>query len=138
MLQLFHATANSAQLPPSATEPETKQATPGGLLATVAVLKREKMIVADVWDYMSPMNNEVFNQRFMEFEKHLMELPREVSSATLGKCNTGNKLFQLAPNGRGASDRDVFNNYFFVDAGPFPRFVSQKLQLINMLVGLGR
>eukprot|EP00178_Gracilaria_changii_P000441 TRINITY_DN1052_c0_g1_i1.p1 TRINITY_DN1052_c0_g1~~TRINITY_DN1052_c0_g1_i1.p1 ORF type:complete len:1760 (-),score=301.38 TRINITY_DN1052_c0_g1_i1:411-5690(-) len=142
MLQLFHAppkpktpTANAAE--PNASE--TEQPTPAALLATVAVLIREGyMTVADVWGYMSPMDNQLFDNRFVEFESHLLELSREVSSVKLGKRDAANERLKVAANGHGASDRDMFSKYSFVDAGPLPRFVSQKLQFINMLVGLGR
>ncbi|KAI0566109.1 THO complex subunit 2 [Gracilaria domingensis] len=142
MLQLFHTPGKAAEVSTAGVEAqvsEVEQPTPAALLATVAVLIREGyMTVADVWGYMSPMDNQVFDNRFVEFEKYLLELSREVSSSKLGKRDSKNERLKAAPNGHGASDRDVFSKYAFVDAGPLPRFVSQKLQFINMLVGLGR
>eukprot|EP00737_Agarophyton_chilense_P001034 gb/GEZJ01001149.1/.p1 GENE.gb/GEZJ01001149.1/~~gb/GEZJ01001149.1/.p1 ORF type:complete len:153 (+),score=11.98 gb/GEZJ01001149.1/:1104-1562(+) len=82
------------------------------------------------------MNSESFSQRFLELEKHVMALPREVSSAKLGKHDIANERLKPEPNGRGACHSDVLRTYFFEDAGPFPRFVSQKLQFTNMLAPL--
>lgn len=144
MLQLFHAwepnTDSNAEASPEGTSPaETEQPTPAPLLATVAVLIREGfMTVADVWGYMSPMDNKVFDTRFVEFEKHLLELSKEVSYGKFGKKDMLNEKLKPSPPGRGPSDRDILSTYPFVDSGPLPRFVSQKLHFINMLVGLGR
>lgn len=142
MLQLYHACHN-VDTNASTNDPhslhELEQPTPAPLLATVAVLIRERfMTVADVWAYMSPMDNKLFNAKFVEYEKHLLELSREVSSAKLAKRDSASETFKPSSYGRGSSDRDIFTKYTFTDAGPLPRFVSQKLQFISMLVGLAR